>query len=297
MLGSKCAKPVYRNTFQGRNLMPSHFSNNGGDFLSPQRTNKSTPSAQWAINAMKLYKNTGCAITREALLLYYMGTFVKPCARRMCAGVPSSVDIEDLQQTAFFALDAYIDKFDLSMNFKFESFARRRIEGAMLDFLRREDPASRLARSRSKMISSGISAFYAQHGRRPEDNELRAILRLDESEFIAVMRDIHVPGTISYHPSEGDNEQETSRSIHIEVKNEGFSTVERSDLHAWLYKQLGHYDLLIVTLTYSEGLTMLETGQVLGFSESRISQRLKQIHGILKTRLLDYPEERFLMVG
>ena len=277
--------------------MVGHFSNNGGDFLSPQYTNNTSKTAKWAVMAMRHYKQTSCRLTKDALLNYYMTAFVNPCARRISAGVPSCVDVEDLQQTAFFALNDYIDKFDLSLNFKFESFARRRIEGAMLDFLRREDPASRLARSRAKMISKGISAFYAENGRKPEDNELRSLLQLTQSEFVAVMKDVHVPGTISYHPSENDNEQENSMAIHIEEKNEGFTSVDRSDLNAWLFKQLCHYDLLIVTLTYSEGLTMLETGHVLGFSESRVSQRLKQVHNVLKARLLDHPEELFLMVG
>jgi RNA polymerase sigma factor for flagellar operon FliA len=292
------AKPIHRNMFQGRNLMVSHLRVDGGNFLPPQGINTPPePSKAWAVTAMLYYKKTGCPSTREALLLYYMDTFVSHLATKVSSSVLGRVEPDDLKQVAFFALNSYIDKFDPARKFKFESFARLRIEGAMLDFLRREDPASRLARSRSKMIARGIATFKALHGRVPTDDELRQLLQLDEQEFLAVMRDVHVPCTLSYHPCETDNSEEVSSAIHLESKQDSFASTERSDLNAWLFQQLGHYDLLIVTLTYTEGLTMLEIGNVLGYSESRVSQRLKHVHSILKSRLLDNPEVRMLMAG
>ena len=226
-----------------------------------------------------------------------MDTFVSHCARRIAGRTPRSVEIDDLTQSGYFALHDYIDKLDLSLNYKFESFARLRVEGAMRDFLRREDPCSRLTRSRSKMIAQGIEDFTARFGKPPTNEELRVLLQLDEKEFLAVMKDVHVPCTLSYHPTETDNDTEGSLAIRVEAKCDGYAKVESKDLHAWLYKHLEHYDLLIVTLTYTEGLTMHEIGCVLGYSESRVSQRLKQVHNMLKARLLDHPEELMLMAG
>jgi DNA-directed RNA polymerase specialized sigma subunit len=147
------------------------------------------------------------------------------------------------------------------------------------------------------MIARGIATFKAQHGLQPTNEELRQLLQLDEAEFLAVMRDVHVPCTLSFHPSETDSSAEESTAIHIEAKLDSFASTERKDLNAWLFQQLDHYDLLIVTLTYTEGLTMLEIGNMLGYSESRVSQRLKHVHSILKTRLLDNPEALMLMAG
>ncbi len=292
------ATPVHRNMFQGRNLMVSHQERDGGDFLSPQRSNTNPQTkAEWAKQAMLTYKKTGCMLTREALLLYYMDTFVSRLAAKIASSVLNRVEQDDLKQSAFIALNSYIDKFDPSRNFKFESFARLRIEGAMIDFLRKEDPASRLARSRSKMIANGIAYFKTQHGRRPTDDELQELLHVDKEEFIAIMRDAHVPCTLSYHPCETEPDNEAACTIHIETKHSCFASIDREDLHAWLFQQLDHYDLLIVTLTYTEDLTMLEIGSVLGYSESRVSQRLKHAHNIIKARLLDHPENLILMAG
>lgn len=278
--------------------MVSHLTQGGGDFLPPQRKDESTQLPEDAILEVMLhYKRTGCKLAKEALLIYYMENYVAKAARRIASGLPSCVDPDDLTQAAFFALNDYIDKFEPSLGYKFESCARLRIDGSMLDYLRKEDPASRLARSRSKMIALGINDFKTQNGRPPTDEELRVLLKLDAREFTAAMGDVHIPNTLSFHPSEDDDNPEATSAICVEVKNNDFTQVDRQDLHCWLYKQLEHYDLLIVTLTYTENLTMLEIGGVLGFSESRISQRLKQIHAMLKQRLLDHPDMKMLMAG
>ena len=289
------ATPVHRNMFQGRNLMVSHLIADGGDFLPPQRSNSSNQElAAWAKEAMLYYKKTGCLETRKELLVHYMDTFVNRLATKIAASVLYKVEQEDLKQVAFFALDNYIDKFDPSLNYKFESFARLRIEGAMLDFIRREDPASRLARSRTKMLARGIEAFRAVHGRKPADEELQHALQLDDKEFIAVMRDFHVPTTITIQSTEENDSGEGVVAMSIEVKNRGCEDVERKDLYSWLCETLGVYDKLIVVLTYTEGLTMLEIGNTIGYSESRVSQRLKHIHDVLKENITDNPEEWWL---
>ena len=76
----------------------------------------------------------------------------------------------------------------------------------------------------------------------------------------------------------------TVRAMYVQIYN-GHEQVERQDLHNWLCETLGTYDKLIVVLTFTEGLTMLEIGHTLGYSESRVSQRLKQILAVLKCKL------------
>ena len=167
----------------------------------------------------------------------------------------------------------------------------------MKDYLRKEDPASRLARTRSKIIARGIAQFAAEHGRSPTDEELRDLLQLDLNEFSAVMKDVHVPNTVSFHPTDCNGNEDLSASVHFELSSQGLLRIDREDLHRWLFQQLGYYDRLIVTLHYTENLTMLEVGRFMGYSESRVSQRIKHIHALLKTRMNDHPEMTLLMAG
>jgi RNA polymerase sigma factor for flagellar operon FliA len=234
---------------------------------------------------------------REALIIFYMEGYVRRVASRLASLLPRCIDPEDLVQSAYFGLSECLDKYDPCLNSRFEGYAHRRIEGAMRDFLRKEDPASRLARSRSKSIARGNERFKAEFGRPPTEEELRALLQLDQNEYIAVMRDVHVPCTVSFQPNENDPDDDPMASLHIELKNVETSQVDREDLHRWLYQQLDRYDRLIVTLYYCECLSLMEIGSALGYSESRISQRLKQIHTLLKGRISDYPEIITLMAS
>jgi DNA-directed RNA polymerase specialized sigma subunit len=147
------------------------------------------------------------------------------------------------------------------------------------------------------MIARGIEEFKAEHGRTPTDEELQCVLQLDEKEFLAVMRDVHVPNTIPFHPTSDEDGGDGLAAISIEVKADGYEDVDQKDLHGWLCSQLGTYDKLIVVLTYTEGLTMLEIGHTLGYSESRVSQRLKHIHAVLRCKIVDCDQEQWLRAG
>jgi RNA polymerase sigma factor for flagellar operon FliA len=291
--------------------MFSHPSQDGGGFLPPHGEKEDLPpehgrrakrkprgtTGEWVVEAMLRYKKTGCQITMEKLLVHYMGGYVKRLAIRLAANLPSCIEAEDLAQVAYFGLCDCIEKYDPHRNIKFESFAHRRVEGAMKDYLRKEDPASRLARTRSKIISRGMAQFSAEHGRSPTDDELRSLLQLDQHEFSVVMKDVHVPCTVSFHSTDGNASEDLIASVHVELNSKGFLLIDRSDLHRWLFQQLGYYDRLIVTLHYTESLTMLEIGRFMGYSESRVSQRIKHIHALLKTRMIDHPEMTLLMAS
>lgn len=294
--------------------MVSHPTQEGGTFLSPhgrieeaRTTNQRHGrdhccptvhrSGEWAVQAMHRYKQTGCQATREELVIYYMNGYVKRVAIRIASGLPRCIDAEDLEQEAYPGLCACIDKYDPKLNSRFEGYCCRRIEGAMRDYLRREDPASRLARARSKAIALGTEKFMTQHGRPPTDEELRARLQLDPAEYTLVMRDIHVPCTVSLHPMDGNDHEDVMAAIHIQQNNPEIDGIERADLYKWLCQHLDTYDQLIVTLYFTENLSMLEIGCVLGYSESRVSQRLKLIIALLRTRIDDYPEVLTLMAS
>ncbi len=276
--------------------MVSHPKSDCGFFLPPYNTNtkNNAEHADLAVKAMLHYKQSGCVQTRNWLFEYYTQTFVRNAAKRVAFGLPKSIDADDLEQVGFFGLIDSIEKYNPSLNYKFETYARQRVEGSMKDYLRREDPASRLARSRTKMIARGIDTFKVKHGRRPTDEELQEVLQLDVDEFSKAMRDIHVPNTLSFHPTDDSDSGDGLAAMSIEFKHSGRDEVDRKDVHEWLCSQLSAYDRLIVILTYTEGLTMLEIGHTLGYSESRVSQRLKHIHAVLKNKISDEPEGRWL---
>ena len=287
-LGSdRSLRPYIATRFREETTMVSHLISDGGIFLPlcNERSEGTPTRAERAVEVMLYFKATNCTESRNWLIEYYMHTFVRSIARRIASGLPKSIDPDDLEQVGFFGLLDCIEKYKPELMFKFETYARRRVEGSMRDHLRRVDPASRLARSRTKMIARGICAFQAQFGRCPTDHELQAILRVDDKEFAAIMKDVHVPSAVAFHPTDNEEGGDGLAAMCMEFKYNGHEQVERQDLHNWLCETLGTYDKLIVVLTFTEGLTMLEIGHTLGYSESRVSQRLKQILAVLKCKL------------
>ncbi|MBC8523070.1 sigma-70 family RNA polymerase sigma factor [PVC group bacterium] len=286
--------------------MVSHPQKDGGDFLPQlgkveveikERGPYTFPaSEEWVMGAMSHFKTSGCRETRSKLLLHYMVDFVRPIARNLASTLPRCIDADDLEQCAFVALQDRLDKYDTTRNVCFEAFARLRIMGAMLDQLRRDDPVPRLARARTKLLDQERMSFIKEFGHSPTEEELRSRLKLTETEFDTVFRDGHAPSTVTMQTSEFGDDSDFA-PIHYIGHNVQLNFVEQKDLHHWICKCLDKRDKIILTLYFYESLSMLEVGQSIGCSESRVSQRLQHIYKSLRFWLSEHPEELSLMAG
>jgi RNA polymerase sigma factor for flagellar operon FliA len=285
--------------------MVSHPKKDGGDFLPLHgKTESETEfkrtafpaSEAWVKCAMSHFKACGCKATRDQLLEHYMVAFVRPIARNFAARLPKSVDPEDLEQCAFVALNNQLDKYDTSRNVCFEAYSRLRIIGAMHDQLRRDDPVPRLARARTKMLEEVRISFNKEFGCNPSEEELRLRMGLNEAEFSAVYRDGHAPTTVGMQTTEYNDEHDFA-PVHYIGSDVHTSIAEQNDTHHWICKCLDKRDRLILTLYYYESLSMLEIGQSVGCSESRVSQRLQHIYKALRFWFNEHPEELKLMAG
>jgi len=236
------------------------------------------------------YKSTGSLTARNRLVRYYMARHVRPIASRIRAGLPAQVDLEDLVQQGYFGLVDAMDRFDVSRDTRFETFSRRRISGAIRDYLREIDTAPRQARTRAKKIQAATERFWTRCGRPPESDELRELLDVPEAHFRRFMRDAHPPAQVPFSnvvPESGANDADADPMHSFEDHRESspLRTLERSDLQRWLVRDFEPRDRLIVILYYYEQMTMREIGRALGISESRVSQRLSSILDCLRSQL------------
>lgn len=251
----------------------------------------STSTRDWATAAMAHFKQTGCVDTRRRLEAHYMAGLVMAIARQVSSRLPACVESEDLAQAAFEGLRDCLDRFQLDRGVRFETFSRRRITGAMHDYLRRQDVISRQARTRTKKIRRAIEEFCAQHGRPPTLPELRLRLDMTEQVFESALRDAALPGTISFQGlDDGNDDSNALSSLSDRRKATATADPDRMDLRRWVCQFLDDRDTLILSLYYYDQLTMREVGKVVGCSESRISQRLDSIHGRLRVQLGDRPD-------
>ena len=209
---------------------------------------------------------------RDHLIVHY-SPLVKFVAGRIGAGLPSSVDVGDLIGSGVFGLMDAIDRFDPDRGIKFETFAVPRIRGAIYDGLRQLDWVPRSVRSRAREVEKAFSELEHELGRAPSDDELARHLRITERELAKWLAAI-ASTTIGpldraiaagVEPAAADDSAHHSPSAVVEDKE--LSRIMRQEI-----KRLPEREKLVLSLYYDEGLTLAEIGEVLGVTESRVSQ-------------------------
>jgi RNA polymerase sigma factor FliA len=209
---------------------------------------------------------------RDHLIVHY-SPLVKFVAGRIGAGLPSNVDSGDLIGSGVFGLIDAIERFDPERGVKFETFAVPRIRGAIYDGLRQLDWVPRSVRSRAREVEKAFAELEHRQGRAPTDEELAAHLDITEKELTKWLSSI-ASTTIGpldraiaagAEPSIPDTAMSGSPSAVLEERE--LSAIMRAEI-----KKLPEREKLVLSLYYDEALTLSEIGDVIGVTESRVSQ-------------------------
>ncbi len=216
---------------------------------------------------------------REALVLAY-APLVKYVAGRLGSGLPAHVEEADLISYGLSGLTAAIDRFDPSRETKFETFAIPRIRGAILDELRALDWVPRTVRARARQLERANVRLEGRLLRAPSDDELAGELGITVRELHDALLEISRSTIValdelwSSQVSGGEQVSllETVADLEAPDPEAVFDTVERRRQIAEAILALPERERLVIALYYYEELTLREIGEVLGVTESRISQ-------------------------
>jgi RNA polymerase sigma factor for flagellar operon FliA len=204
----------------------------------------------------------------DELALQYLPA-VKAMAFRLKERLPSSIDFMDLSAIGTEELIKLARRYDERLNDSFWGYAKKRVYGAMLDYLRSLDVLSRASRKLVKAIDYAVEEYMLKHNEEPTDEELAQILEED----IDKIHDARIASTIY-----------TVMPLHdqLQVGDEGSSLaqIEKEELIEVIKKVLSTYkerEQLIIQLYYFEELTLKEISDILHITESRISQIHKSV--------------------
>jgi RNA polymerase sigma factor FliA len=204
---------------------------------------------------------------------------VKYVVDKISATLPKTVDIDDLQSSAVIGLYDAWEKFDASRGTKFETYAVWRIRGAVLDELRALDWASRTTRRKARKVEEVSRGLDQKLGRAASDNEIAAALGLDTREFFRVSDEVRSAVHLSLErPQSNDDSSDVmglSEAIEAADAVDCLEAVELGEARGILLGAINHLpeqERLVVALYYYEELTLKEIGEILGISESRVSQ-------------------------
>src|SRR5512133_964986 len=213
----------------------------------------------------KRYKQDGDASARERLVVAY-SPMVKFVAGRLGAGLPSHVEDSDLISYGLMGLIGAIERFEPERGIKFETFAMTRIRGAIIDELRSLDWVPRSVRSRAREIEEAQQKLEHELQRAPSEQELAAKLGLSEEELQEPLLEIANSSVYAL------DERWAISDPSAADPQAALDTTEVKDRLAEAIASLPEREQLVVALYYYEGLTLREIGEVLGVTESRVSQ-------------------------
>jgi len=225
------------------------------------------------------YKDDGDEGARERLVVAY-SPMVKFVAGRLGAGLPSHVEDADLISYGLVGLIGAIERFEPERGIKFETFAMTRIRGAIIDELRSLDWVPRSVRSRAREIESAQAKLEHELQRAPTEAELASKLNLTEEELQSALLEIANSSVYALDElwtvsdSSGDQVSllDTIADDSAADPQEALASTEVKDLLTEAIGGLPEREQLVVALYYYENLTLREIGEVLGVTESRVSQ-------------------------
>ncbi|MGF1774029.1 RNA polymerase sigma factor FliA [Vibrio maritimus] len=221
---------------------------------------------------------------QQAFLEKY-SVLVKRIAHHLIGRLPPNVLVEDLIQAGMIGLIEAQKNYDGSKGASFETYAGIRIRGAMLDDIRRGDWVPRSVHKHSRDISQAISVLEVELNRDPTDTEVANHLGMSLEQYHKALSDINCSKLVGI---EDLGISEDSVSVADEEDNSPFQGVADDAFREALIesiKSLPEREALTLSLYYDEELNLKEIGEVLGVSESRVSQILSQSMQRLRTKL------------
>jgi RNA polymerase sigma factor FliA len=238
------------------------------------------------------YRRSGDQGLRERLILTY-APLVKYVAGRVGSGLPAHVDESDLVQYGLLGLIGAIERYDPGRDVKFETYAVTRIRGSIIDELRAMDWVPRSVRARARDIERAIASLEAKLGHAPTDEEVARQLGVTEEELDDSLEDIGRSSiaaldelwTVSSSSADQIALIDTIEDTHEPQPQSALDETEMKGALGEAIARLPDRERLVVTLYYYDELTLREIGEVLGVTESRVSQLHTKAVLRLKARL------------
>lgn len=226
-----------------------------------------------------VFKETDDQDARDKLILHF-SPLVKYVAGRISANLPQNVESADLVSYGLFGLIDAIEKFDLAREIKFETYAMARIKGAIIDELRALDWVPRSVRHRSRELERVYVELENKLRRVPTDEEVAEELEITVTDLHALLTQLSYTSVVALEDlwsTGGEKDEKVSLIDTVEDPSaqdpsEVFEISEMKEILANAIDRLPEREKMVVSLYYYEGLTLREIGEVLGVTESRVSQ-------------------------
>ncbi len=236
------------------------------------------------------FKKTGNMDIKNKLIEEYT-YLLKIVAGRLYNYYGGNVEYDDLLGFGVLGLIDAIEKFDLSKNIKFETYAQIRIRGSVIDNLRKLDWIPRSLRKKAKKLENIISKLENKLGRKVTVKDIAKELKKDEKEVDKMLNEVSTFNIVSLDEiinARGDINLDKYNKNNPEIS---FQNQEIKAILKDIIESLPNKQKMVISLYYFDELTYKEIGRILEVSESRISQihskTILEIKALLKKQGID----------
>lgn len=216
---------------------------------------------------------------------------VKRLAHQMMTKLPYSVEIDDIIQAGMIGLLDAATRFDDLHGAQFETYATQRIRGAMLDELRQADWLPRSLRRDMRRIEAAISQLQQKLGRAPSEAEIAKALEVSLTDYQQLLQETRGAQLIYYEDFNDDGDHDFFERFAFDSDANPLDILQDERFKAELMhaiESLPERERMLMGMIYEQEMNLREVGDVLGVSESRISQLHTQAVARLRAKLKGY---------
>jgi RNA polymerase sigma factor for flagellar operon FliA len=225
------------------------------------------------------YRRTDDKESRNQLILAY-SPIVKYAAGRIGARLPSHVEAGDLISYGFGGLIEAVERFDPARGVQFETYAATRIRGAILDELRSLDWVPRRIRAEARAVEDATILLSTSLHRLPTDPELAAEMSIEQDELDALLQRVGDARMVALDQPwdiRGSDSTETTllQTLPDPDAEDPSALADAKDLRERIADAIQHLperEQLVLGLRYHQDMRLAEIGDILGVTESRVSQ-------------------------
>lgn len=226
----------------------------------------------------------------ELVSRYY--PLVQHIARRLAFSLSDRVEVCDLEGYGAVGLLDAVDRYQVGHGAQFTTYAAHRIRGAIYDGLRAVDWAPRSVRRQKREINESYGYLSIEYGRYPTEEEEAVALGVAVPALLAAKARVvaaEVGSLDSQLTSSGDASRDREPCDPDAEPGELCVSVEQSRSIQEGVRMLGPRERRVTQLSFGEGMTLAEIGELLGVSESRVCQ--------IRTRAIRQLRELISMEG
>ncbi|MDO5057113.1 MAG: RNA polymerase sigma factor FliA [Lautropia sp.] len=230
-------------------------------------------------------------LDRDTVIARY-GKMVRRVAVQMASRLPSSIDLDDLVQAGLIGLVDAVSRYDAAVGVQFDTFAMQRVRGAMLDELRNADWMPRSVRRSQRSIETAIHAVEQRMQRPATEREIADELKMSLEDYQRLLSSARGAQLLYLEDGagedEGENRFEQTLADEQPTPDQRLEDVRFREALVQAIDGLPERERILMSLYYTENLTLKEIGEVLGVTESRVSQLHSQAVARLRSKLVSW---------